>query len=86
MGVVETHFFARDIRLAPTPTLPSSEGGGGLLGRGVRASVLSQQQTSVLSQQQISASAFITQHQHSAPGPGLAKSSLGWASLSQMGV
>ena len=30
------------------------------------ASVLSQQQTSVLSQQQTSASAFITQHQHSA--------------------
>ena len=31
-----------------------------------QTSVLSQQQTSVLSQQQTSASAFITQHQHSA--------------------
>ena len=38
---------------------------GGCWGGGVGASVLPQQQTSVLSQQQTSASAFITQHQHS---------------------
>ena len=66
VGVDETQ-WPHSILLAPTPTLPSSGGGpsrGGLLGRGVGASVLSQQQTS--------ASAFITQHQHSSPGQGLA--------------
>ena len=89
MGVGETHFFARDIRLAPTPTLPSSGGAKpqGATGEGeVSASVLSQQQTSVLSQQQTSASAFITQHQHSSHRPVLAKPLIGisWPMLTAL--
>ena len=71
MSAVEKgQMSAVETRHLPRPPLPSSLPRLGpappLLGRvGVGASVLSQQQTSVLSQQQTSASAFITQHQHS---------------------
>ena len=58
LGVCDTHLLLGH-PWPPPPPSPAAGAGGG-------PSVLSQQQTSVLSQQQTSASAFITQHQHSA--------------------